>query len=78
LPQPSCEPLGDAMKDALAWIERLRKEAEECRLISKLATSMAKHESFARLADETDKRADELAILIDSGQLSKSSGDAQS
>jgi hypothetical protein len=66
------------MKDALAWIERLRKEAEECRLISKLATSMAKRDSFARLADETDKRADELAALVDSGQLSALSDDAQS
>lgn len=66
------------MKDALAWIERLRKEAEDCRLISRLATNKAKRDSFARLAEATDKQADELAILINSGQLSASSDDAQS
>jgi len=58
------------VKDALAWIERLRKEAEECRLISKLATSKVKRESFARLAETTDKQADDLAALIASGELS--------
>jgi hypothetical protein len=30
------------MKDAQAWIERLRIEAEECRMISRLATSRQK------------------------------------
>ena len=39
------------MKDAKAWIERFRVEAEECRLISKLATNQAKREVFARLAE---------------------------
>jgi hypothetical protein len=66
------------MKDALTWIERLRKEAEDCRLLSRLATNKAKRDSFARLAEATDKQADELAILINSGQLSASSDDAQS
>jgi len=63
------------MKDVLAWVERLRKEAEECRLISKLATSKAKRESFARLADETDRRAEELDALIASGELPEPSDD---
>lgn len=57
------------MKDALAWIERLRNEAEECRLISKLATSNAKRESFARLAEATDKQANELEAVVASGDL---------
>jgi hypothetical protein len=58
------------MKDARAWIERLRNEAEECRMISKLATNRAKRETFARLAEATDRHADELEALIASGRLS--------
>jgi hypothetical protein len=60
------------MKDTQAWLERLRKEAEECRMISKLATNQAKRDSFARLAEFTDLQANELEKLIGSGQLSKS------
>ncbi|MGX9394163.1 hypothetical protein ACWX0K_25380 (plasmid) [Nitrobacteraceae bacterium UC4446_H13] len=59
------------MKDVIAWIERLRKEAEDCRLISKLAMNKAKRESFARLAEATNRHADELQALIASGELSK-------
>lgn len=58
------------MKDTQNWVERLRREAEECRLISKLATNEAKRESFARLARMHDERADELEKLIASGELS--------
>jgi hypothetical protein len=58
------------MKDAKAWLERLRVEAEECRLISKLATNQAKRDTFARLAAEADRRASELEALIASGHLS--------
>lgn len=57
------------MKDAKTWLERLRKEAEECRLISKLATNRAKREMFARLAEGHDRQADELEGLIASGGL---------
>jgi hypothetical protein len=39
------------MKDAREWAEKLRKEAEDCRMISKLATNPAKRETFARLAE---------------------------
>ena len=58
------------MKDTQNWVERLRREAEECRLISRLATNEAKRESFARLARMHDERADELEKLIASGKLS--------
>ncbi len=58
------------MKDTQNWVERLRREAEECRLISRLATNEAKRESFARLASMHDERADELEKLIASGELS--------
>jgi len=57
------------MKDTQNWVERLRREAEECRLISRLATNEAKRESFARLARMHDERADELEKLIASGEL---------
>lgn len=58
------------MKDAKAWVERFRLEAEECRLISKLATNKAKRDTFARLAAQADKHAEEMEALIASGQLS--------
>jgi hypothetical protein len=60
-----------AMKDAKAWAERFRVEAEECRLISKLATNQAKRDTFPRLAAEADKNADALMMLMASGRLSE-------
>ncbi|WP_167386896.1 hypothetical protein [Bradyrhizobium mercantei] len=38
------------MKDMQAHLEKLRIEAEECELISKLATNQTKKDLFARLA----------------------------
>ncbi|MCC8968461.1 hypothetical protein H8A95_40815 [Bradyrhizobium sp. Pear76] len=38
------------MKDMQAYLEKLRVEAEECELISKLATNQTKKDLFARLA----------------------------
>jgi hypothetical protein len=38
------------MKDMQAHLERLRNEAEECELISKLATNATKKALFAKLA----------------------------
>ncbi|MCA6112901.1 hypothetical protein [Bradyrhizobium cenepequi] len=38
------------MKDMRAHLEKLRNEAEECELISKLATDTNKKALFARLA----------------------------
>jgi hypothetical protein len=57
------------MKDARLWLDRLRTEAEECRLISKLATNAAKREAFASLARTYDKAADDLQAVMDSGNL---------
>jgi hypothetical protein len=57
------------MRDAEAWLEHLRKDAEECRLISKLATNKAKREIFERLAAVHDKAAEDLEQLIASGNL---------
>ena len=39
------------MKDMQAHLERLRNEAEECELISKLATNGTKKALFAKLAE---------------------------
>ncbi len=57
------------MKDTREWAEKLRIEAEECRLISKLATNPAKRETFTRLAEGHDRQADDLEALIASGNL---------
>jgi hypothetical protein len=57
------------MKDVTAWLDRLRTEAEECRLISKLETSDAKKEAFASLAAPYERSIDILQTLIDSGKL---------
>jgi hypothetical protein len=39
------------MKDMKAHLEKLRNEAEECELISRLATNKTKKELFAKLAE---------------------------
>ena len=57
------------MRDAQAWLERFRTQAEECRLISKLATNQAKRETFEMLAEHHEKAADNLEQLIASGNL---------
>jgi hypothetical protein len=57
------------MKDVRAWLDRLRTEAEECRLISKLAANAAKREAFASLAETYDKSADDLQAVMDSGNI---------
>jgi hypothetical protein len=38
------------MKDYLAWVEKLRKDAADCARIRDLATEPAKREIFDRLA----------------------------
>ncbi|MGY3590754.1 hypothetical protein ACVIGB_009662 [Bradyrhizobium sp. USDA 4341] len=48
------------MKDMQAHLEKLRVEAEECELISKLATNKTKKELFARLAAHHRTLADEV------------------
>ena len=57
------------MKDVRVWLDRLRTEAEECRLISKLATNKAKQETFASLAETYDRAADDLQAVMDSGNI---------
>ncbi|MCS3451909.1 preprotein translocase subunit Sss1 [Bradyrhizobium elkanii] len=48
------------MKDMQAHLEKLRVEAEECELISKLATNPTKKELFAKLAAHHRELADEV------------------
>lgn len=48
------------MRDARARLEKLLTDAEECTLISKLATNEPKRATFAKLADEYKKMAREL------------------
>jgi hypothetical protein len=43
------------MKDYLAQVEKLRKDAAECALIRDLATDKAKREMFDRLASHADQ-----------------------
>ena len=52
------------MKDIKAHLEKLRIEAEECELISKLATSAIKKELFARLASHHRTLAEEVERAI--------------
>jgi len=48
------------MKDMTAHLEKLRIDAEDCALISKLATDMQKRELFARLAEHLSLLASEI------------------
>jgi hypothetical protein len=48
------------MKDMKAHLEKLRVDAEDCALISKLATDMQKRELFARLAEHLSLLASEV------------------
>jgi hypothetical protein len=48
------------MKDMTAHLEKLRIDAEDCVLISKLATDMQKRELFARLAEHLSLLASEV------------------
>ena len=48
------------MQDMRTHLEKLRVEAEECELISKLATDKTKKELFAKLAAHHRTLADEV------------------
>jgi hypothetical protein len=48
------------MQDYLTHLEKLRKDAAECRLISVLATDTAKRELFDRLASHLIVLADQV------------------
>jgi hypothetical protein len=52
------------MKDMQEHLEKLRKDAAECKLISDLATDRAKRELFERLADHLTVLAVEVAKAI--------------
>jgi hypothetical protein len=52
------------MKDMMAHLEKLRIDAEDCALISKLATDMQKRELFARLAEHLSLLASEVERAI--------------
>jgi hypothetical protein len=56
------------MQDIKQRLEKLRVDAEECQLISRLATD-PKRNAFAQLADEYQKMAHDLEALIASGNV---------
>lgn len=57
------------MQDIKQRLEKLHTDAEECQLISKLATNPAKRKAFKELADEYQKMARDLEALIASGNI---------
>ena len=52
------------MKDMEAQLEKLRVDAEDCALISRLATDPKKQELFARLAKHLETLASEVQRAI--------------
>ncbi len=60
------------MQDMQAKLEKLLIEAENCALISKLATDKVKQELFARLAEHLNVLASELRRVINEKQASGS------
>ena len=52
------------MKDLRERLEKLRTDAEDCVLISKLATDKKKRETFARLAERLRQLANDVAAAI--------------
>jgi len=52
------------MKDYQAHIEKLRKEAAECKLIRDLATDKTKRETFDRLASHLTLLADQVEMAM--------------
>ena len=52
------------MKDLREKLEKLRTDAEDCALISKLATDAAKREVFAKLAEHLSQLANDVEAVI--------------
>jgi hypothetical protein len=52
------------MEDMVAHLEKLRIDAEDCALISKLAIDLQKRELFARLAEHLGVLASEVERAI--------------
>jgi hypothetical protein len=50
------------MQDYLTHMEKLRKDAADCRLVSDLATDSAKRELFDRLAIHLSALADQVEL----------------
>ncbi len=57
------------MQDIRQRLEKLRTDAEECLLISRLATNRAKREAFEALAEKYNRMAEELEELLASGKV---------
>jgi hypothetical protein len=57
------------MKDFLASIDKLRKDAAEAALIRDLATDHAKREMFDRLCQHLDRLADEVEKVMNSPKI---------
>ena len=58
------------MKDYLAHLEKLRKDAAECALVRDLATDKAKREMFERLAQHLNQLADEIERAMNAQKAS--------
>ena len=63
-----------AMRDLEAKLEKLRVDAADCDLISKLATDRAKRELFARLSRQLLVMAAEVETLIAEKKAGKTEG----
>ena len=63
-----------AMRDLEAKLEKLRVDAADCDLISKLATDRAKRELFARLSRQLLAMAAEVETLIAEKKAGKTEG----
>ena len=60
---------GCLMQDMLAQLEKLRKDAEDCERIGKLATDPKKRELFERLAAHLKVLATEVErVMLESGK----------
>ncbi len=57
------------MQDVKQRLEKLRTDAEECHLISRLATNPAKQEAFRILSIKYHRMAKDLEALIASGNV---------
>jgi hypothetical protein len=61
------------MKDMLGRLEKLRNDADDCDLISKLATDPYKRQTFAKLAGDYREMAATLETIIKGAQEGTSS-----
>jgi hypothetical protein len=52
------------MKDLIETLQKLRADAEDCDLISKLATDPVKRETFAKLASRLRQSAADIEQIV--------------